>query len=376
MAFTDVINDYTQGATGTVTDINGLSVGYTVTDGATTINRANHGSNSARIRAQGQDTVTVTFDNPVVGGSVTFQGSDNVEFYNVIIDGVVVDLFALVASGDVTLVNAGTVATHTVNPDGTISGGQNSDGSIGQLIFNFPVTSFGVVGAGGPSAGNFDGVEIGVEATTFDVVCFTSGTTIMTNTGPRLIETLRVDDLVRTMDNGDQPIRWIGSRSFASNTLGQHANLRPVRITAGALGNGLPKEDLSVSRQHRILVSSKIVRRMFDVREVLIPAIKLTELPGIYVDESVTDVRYFHIMFDAHEIVFAQSIPSESFYGGPDALKTLSVESMAEIITIFPELTKQGYTQNFARTVPTGKKQKQLVQRHFKNQKAVLELHL
>ena len=49
MAFVDVINDYSQDATGTLTDSNGDTVGYTVTDGAPTINRANHGDDLSLI---------------------------------------------------------------------------------------------------------------------------------------------------------------------------------------------------------------------------------------------------------------------------------------------------------------------------------------
>lgn len=41
-------------------------------------------------------------------------------------------------------------------------------------------------------------------------VCFTAGTMIATPDGERAIETLKVGDLVETLDNGPQAIRWIG----------------------------------------------------------------------------------------------------------------------------------------------------------------------
>jgi hypothetical protein len=112
---------------------------------------------------------------------------------------------------------------------------------------------------------------------------------------------------------------------------------------------------------------------MFGVSEMLIRAIKLTAFPGIYVDESVTDVQYFHILFDEHEIVVAQGTPSESLHTGTGALKNLSVESKGEILAIFPELADPNYMRDLARSTPSGKKLKQLVERHIKNQKALLE---
>lgn len=375
MSFTDVINDYTQGATGTLTDSNGQDVNYTVTDGAQTINIANHGNFSARVTGQGSDSVVVTFDVPVVGASLTFQGSDNNEFYNAIVDGVVVDLNALVASGDVTLVNAGTVATHTVNADGTISGGSNADGSIGQLIFNFPITSLGAVGFNSPSGGNFDGVEVGIESTTFDVICFASGTNIMTPTGARPIEGLDVGDMVVTVDNGIKPILWKGIRSFKDLQDPKSEALRPVRIIAGALGNGLPQRDLLVSRQHRILVRSKVAQRMFGAHEVLIPAIKLTALPGVHLDKKSTEVTYVHVLLDAHEMILAEGTPAESLYTGAQALRSLPLAAKQEVMEIFPELAEQPGPQDFIRKVPHIKKQVELVKRHRKNNTPIIDLH-
>lgn len=375
MSFTDVINDYTLGATGTLTDSNGQDVNYTVTDGAQTINIANHGNFSARITGQGSDSVVVTFDVPVVGASLTFQGSDNNEFYNAIVDGVVVDLNALVASGDVTLVNAGSVASHTVNADGTISGGSNADGSIGQLIFNFPITSLGAVGFNSPSSGNFDGVEVGIESATFDVICFASGTNIMTPTGARQIEELEAGDMVVTVDNGIKPVLWKGVRSFKDLQDPKSEALRPVRIIAGALGNGLPQRDLLVSRQHRILVRSKVAQRMFGAHEVLIPAIKLTALPGIHLDKKCAEITYVHVLLDAHEMILAEGTPAESLYTGAQALRSVPLMAKQELMAIFPELAEQSGPQEFIRKVPHIKKQTELVKRHRKNKKPILDLH-
>ena len=146
----------------------------------------------------------------------------------------------------------------------------------------------------------------------------------------------------------------------------------PVCILAGALGEGLPSRDLLVSRQHRMLVNSKIALRMFNSPEVLIPAIKLTALPGIFVDETIEEVEYFHLLFDRHEVIFAEGAPTESLFTGPEALKSLSAAARREIFDIFPELENTTHSPDPARLIPQGRQQAQLVARHLKNDKPLL----
>ena len=203
-------------------------------------------------------------------------------------------------------------------------------------------------------------------------VCFAKGTLIKTDIGEVAVENLVVGDRVCISDGRFEPIRWTAGRRIGAVRLAANPKLRPVRITEGALGNGLPRRNLVVSRQHRMLVSSKIAIRMFGVREVLISAIKLTELPGIYVDEDIQEVEYFHLLFDKHEVIFAEDAPTESLYTGPEALKAVSAQVRKEILTLFPELADKDYTPEPAELLPSGKKQKELVARHLKNAKVLL----
>lgn len=205
------------------------------------------------------------------------------------------------------------------------------------------------------------------------VVCFASGTLIDTPNGPRGIEDLQAGDLVLTDMGVPRRIRWIGAREVSGREFDDDPKLRPVRISQGALGGGLPLRDLVVSRQHRMLVRSKIVERMFGKSDVLIPAIKLTDLPGIYVDEAMSEVTYFHMLFDQHEIVLAEGAPSESLFTGPEALSSIDHEALGEILHLFPEITDVDYTPVLARSVPKGRLQKKLVERHLKSNKPLLE---
>ncbi|KIC51411.1 hemolysin [Tateyamaria sp. ANG-S1] len=211
---------------------------------------------------------------------------------------------------------------------------------------------------------------------TFDntnVVCFAKGTLIKTINGERLIEDLQIGDRVLTMDNGYQRVQWIGGTQVPADTLSENPKLRPIRIRAGALGSGLPASDLTVSRQHRVLVRSTIAIRMFDTDEVLIPAIKLLDIDGIDIVDDLHDVAYFHMLFDHHEIVFSNGAPTESLYTGPEALKSVSPDAQQEIAALFPEILDPDYAPTSARFIPEkGKQMKNLVQRHQKNSKDLL----
>lgn len=203
-------------------------------------------------------------------------------------------------------------------------------------------------------------------------ICFTAGTRILTPIGYHPIESLTPLDMVTTSETA-QRVRWIGRRKLNASDLSASPKLRPVRITEGALGNGLPTRDLLVSRQHRMLLRSKIAERMFGETEVLVPAIKLIALPGIFVDEDIKQVEYIHLLFDKHEIIFADGAPSESLFTGPEALRAVGKEAREEVLALFPKVAELNYSWAPARFIPSGRQQKQLVARHLKNQKELVD---
>ncbi|MDA7460602.1 Hint domain-containing protein [Planktomarina temperata] len=202
--------------------------------------------------------------------------------------------------------------------------------------------------------------------------CFTAGTWIDTPAGARRVETLCVGDLVRTRHHGPQTIRWIGRRSVKLAPYFPKDKLRPIEISIGALGQGLPREPLRLSRQHRVLVSSPINQRMFGTQDSLIAAVKLTDLPGIHIDTDCTEVTYIHLLFDQHEVIFANGAPCESLHTGPEAIKSISPAARAGLFAIFPELMTAPNQRRLAALCPENRQQRQLIARHKKNKKPLL----
>lgn len=199
------------------------------------------------------------------------------------------------------------------------------------------------------------------------IVCFTRGTLIETEYGLRAIEDLKAGDRVYTRDNGLKPISWIGASKLTGAALAAKANLRPIRIKAGALAPKVPSADLMVSPQHRILVRSKIAQRMFGTDEVLVAAKQLLQIEGIDIAEGLSEVEYFHMLFDQHEIVLSNGAETESLYTGKQALKSLGAAAREEIFAIFPELMGAEEAAEGARMLLSGRQARRLAVRHAQN---------
>jgi hypothetical protein len=207
------------------------------------------------------------------------------------------------------------------------------------------------------------------------VTCFTAGTLVVTERGEVAVETLKIGDRVLTVDHGLQPIRWIGSRIMTVDELGQAPQFRPIRIEAGALGDDLPLQRLTVSPQHRCLVRSKIAERMSGDREVLVAAKHLLGLPGVEIVEAKEPVTYIHMLFDRHELLWSNGAITESFYLGEQALSSVDRAAREEILALFPSLADGLPDQRPvpARPFLRGRVARKLVDRSVTNRKPMVE---
>jgi len=175
------------------------------------------------------------------------------------------------------------------------------------------------------------------DAAANSMVCFTPGTRILTAFGDLPIEDLRPGDLIHTADNGLQPLAWKGQREISATRLHVAPHLRPVKISKDAFGLGLPATDMWVSPSHRFLLTCD-KPDIFGETEVLAPASGLINGTSITVNTKQADTTYVHLLFEEHQVIFAENVPTESFFACPNTLMALEPEARQQVFDVIPEL--------------------------------------
>ncbi len=165
-----------------------------------------------------------------------------------------------------------------------------------------------------------------------DVLCvsFAAGTLITLADGRQTpIEALTPGERILTRDHGAQPLRWLGKA-----TLRALGSLAPVVITAGTLGNA---RDLVVSPHARLFLYRRDRLAGRTTPEVLVQAKHLVDDAQVFVREGGF-VDYFSLVFDRHEIVYAEGIAAESLMVNERTLTALPEELADEVRARFPGL--------------------------------------
>jgi hypothetical protein len=126
------------------------------------------------------------------------------------------------------------------------------------------------------------------------VACFRAGTRILTGAGEVPVEALRPGMRAVSLAHARAlRVRWIGSRTVAPAA--------PVRIAAGAFGEGAPHRDLWLSPDHAVHLAG-----------ILVPVRHLVNKASIAFTPCGA-VTYFHVELSAHGVLIADGLPVESY---------------------------------------------------------------
>lgn len=179
------------------------------------------------------------------------------------------------------------------------------------------------------------------------ILGFTADTDITTPRGPIKISKLRAGDQVITKDDGPQTIRWIGGKKVSPLRLKLCPQLTPVRLKTGCIAPNVPSHDLTVSPQHRMLFSDSKAKQHYGEDEIFVPAKALLNDSTVSLDQSGKGVYYVHIMFDKHQIIYANDTETESLHPGHLGKDALDAQARDELFAIFTKLraTPESYGQ-------------------------------
>jgi hypothetical protein len=152
--------------------------------------------------------------------------------------------------------------------------------------------------------------------------CFEKNTLIATPLGERLVSSLQIGDEILTADKRTVLVKWIGRQTFNPIFANASRSL-PIKICAGALGDGLPKTDLYVSTGHAMLIDGVLVHAL-----ALVNGTSITQM-----QRWSGDVEYYHIETENHELILANGAVAETFI---DNVSRKEFDNWAEYDTLYP----------------------------------------
>jgi hypothetical protein len=193
-----------------------------------------------------------------------------------------------------------------VEPSGTFSIALDPNQSFAGVVFN-------------PTADGGTGTLI-----TEQVACFCRGTLILAEHGEVPVEDLAIGDRVVTLSGAAKPVKWIGRRSYDPRFVAGGSGVVPIRIAAGALADGVPARDLRLSPEHAVYLDGRLVPARLLVNGATIRR----------EDAGAGPIDYVHLELAAHDVVFAEGAPAESFV---DCDNRAMFHNAGEFAALYPD---------------------------------------
>jgi hypothetical protein len=218
--------------------------------------------------------------------------------------------------------NAGEIVGGYIDSSGTLHGFIDVNGSF--TTVNYPGDTNGsaltIINDDGQIGGYaFEEGGYIFSAFTAEVTCFATDTRILTDHGEIPVESLSIGDRVVTVHAGLQPIKWIGTRTYAAPFC-NHAKILPIRIAAHAIAQNIPTRDLFVSPGHAIFIDGVLIHAAR-----LLNGVTITQVP------SLPEITYFHVELANHEVILAENCPAETYRGECFRLQFQNAESFSAL---------------------------------------------
>ena len=134
--------------------------------------------------------------------------------------------------------------------------------------------------------------------------CLLKGTWVSAAAGERPVEDLQIGDVVLTL-SGPKAVKWIGYNKYIKEEDRRwQASVMPIRVARFAIDDDAPRRDLYLSPGHCVFFNGALIPVKYLVNGMSIaPA----------VPAGTVAIEYYHVEFDAHEVIYAEGAQVESF---------------------------------------------------------------
>ncbi|MGH1425857.1 MAG: Hint domain-containing protein [Pseudooceanicola sp.] len=168
---------------------------------------------------------------------------------------------------------------------------------------------------------------------------FARGTVIMTTEGPRAIEDLRPGMMVETLENGPQPITWIGSMTMVPGApVSDPAQARMTRITAERFGPARPAADLMMGPGARILHRPDVLREDEVAGQAFTEISEFVDGENVFEVVPPAPVETFHLCLEQHSTIFAEGLAVETYHPGYHLDSGMGPNKLALFLSLFPQI--------------------------------------
>lgn len=154
-------------------------------------------------------------------------------------------------------------------------------------------------------------------------LCFAKGTLIRVPAGEVAVEKLTNNHEVVTENGTAVKVKWIGRQTMWRMFSGVKA-LNMVRFEAGALGNGLPETELTVTGGHGMIVDGYVVNASALVNETSITQIPIAQLPERF--------TVYHVETENHDVILANGAAAETFV---DVVSRANFDNYQEYLDLY-----------------------------------------
>ncbi len=167
------------------------------------------------------------------------------------------------------------------------------------------------------------------------------GSLITCEHGPVAVEDLLPGDRVWTLDNGLQPLFWIGSMALERPS---DTQTRPglTRITADSFGMGRPMPDLVLGQAARLLRRDTALVNTLGSPKALAPVSAFADGETVLSIAPMARTRVYHLLFETHQIIRANGLEIESYHPEKSLRTSLSRELLLTFMDLFPHLVSLG----------------------------------